>query len=397
METGGDGASVNRKGLVLVALGAAVLEMSTTASAQHHRHRRRREASPEATPQVAPSTPREPGPVPPAPPASAPDPEDAEYQPAIEAANRGQREEALAMFRAIFERTHSPRALGRIGTTEIQMGRWLAAEEHLQGTLGGEQDAWVTRHRAALEEALGRVQQNLADLEVVCPVEGAALSLNGQPAGAFPLAHPARVVRGNVTIDVTAAGYEPFRQVLTVTSAHAQTEVTLVRSVVRATAGSQQVGLMARGDETRSWQRPLGWVTLSTGVALLIVGGVEWLTSFGQRSSMMEANSLSPEPYGSLARFEANENYARTRSFSEVCDLAQQRSGADAAQVRDLCSSNNSTLGLAWGFGIAGAAVTVVGTVLLATSPARHHVPRGLSLGPTWSGTSAGGLMTWHF
>ena len=70
-----------------------------------------------------------------------------------------------------------------MGTTEVQLGRWLAAEEHLQGALAASQDPWVTAHRAPLMDALGWVQQNLADLEVVCPVEGAELSVNGRSAG----------------------------------------------------------------------------------------------------------------------------------------------------------------------------------------------------------------------
>jgi hypothetical protein len=196
-------------------LAGAGLGFSTTASAQHHHHRRHGGAED----------------APAAPSPAAPDPEDAEYQPAIETANRGQREEALGMFRAIFERTHAPRALARMGTTEIQLGRWLAAEEHLQGALASSADPWIIAHRTPLVEALGRVQQNLADLEVVCPVEGAALSINGQPAGTFPLAHPVRVVRGNVTIDVTASGYDHARQVAAVISANARSEVSLVREV----------------------------------------------------------------------------------------------------------------------------------------------------------------------
>ncbi|MBK6533849.1 MAG: hypothetical protein IPF99_30960 [Deltaproteobacteria bacterium] len=117
-----------------------------------------------------------------------------------------------------------------MGTTEIQLGRWLAAEQHLQGALASTEDPWIVAHRTPLMEALGRVQQNLADLEVVCPVAGAALSVNGQPVGTFPLMRPVRVVRGNVTIDVTAPGHDSARQVAAVTSANARAELSMVRT-----------------------------------------------------------------------------------------------------------------------------------------------------------------------
>jgi len=121
--------------------------------------------------------------------------------------------------------------------------------------------------------------------------------------------------------------------------------------------------------------RYIGFGALGLGGAVAIVGIVEAIISSGQASSATESTPLSAEPYGSWARFQANENYGRTRSASEVCDLAQQRSGPDAAQVRDLCSSNSTTRSLALGLGIGGAVIAAVGAVLVVIDRPRAEAP----------------------
>lgn len=121
--------------------------------------------------------------------------------------------------------------------------------------------------------------------------------------------------------------------------------------------------------------RYIGFGALGVGAALGIVGIVEAIVSSGQASSATESTPLSAEPYGSWSRFQANENYNRQLSASEVCDLAQQRSGTDAAQVRDLCSSNSTSRSLALGLGIGGAALAVVGAVLIVVDRPRAETP----------------------
>jgi hypothetical protein len=121
--------------------------------------------------------------------------------------------------------------------------------------------------------------------------------------------------------------------------------------------------------------RYIGFGALGLGGAVAIVGVVQAIISSGQASSATESTPLSAEPYGSWARFQANENYARTRSASEVCDLAEQRSGPDAAQVRDLCTSNSTSRTLALGLGIGGAVLAAVGAVLVVIDRPRAETP----------------------
>lgn len=202
----------------LTALIATLVVVPIEVVAQHrHRHRHRHRDREETA-------------APPTPPVATPvmDPDEAQYQPAIDAANRGQPEEALRIFALIYASTHAPRAVARMGTTEVQLGRWLAAEEHLTTALSARDDAWVLQRQDRLEEALARARQNLASLTISGGVAGAQVRVNGNVAGTLPLTAAVRVQRGSVVIDVLADGHVPFQQVILVTTADARTEISLL-------------------------------------------------------------------------------------------------------------------------------------------------------------------------
>ena len=143
--------------------------------------------------------------------------------------------------------------------------------------------------------------------------------------------------------------------------------------------------------------RYIGFGALGLGGALAVVGLVEAIVSSGQASSATESTPLSAEPYGSWARFQANVNYGRTQSASQVCDLASQSSGTDAAQVRDLCASNNTARSLALGLGIGGVVIAAVGAVLVfvdrpraESAPAAQPLPASarLHVSPVFGATN---------
>lgn len=138
---------------------------------------------------------------------------------------------ALAIYRALHAETHAPRALAQVGLLEGQLGRWLAAEEHIAAALDARGDAWVEPRRAALEATLTQVRGHVSELTVTANVPGAALSVHGVAAGRLPLARGVRVAVGAVFIDLDAAGYEHLRQ--SVETVPGQTRVTVEMVPVR--------------------------------------------------------------------------------------------------------------------------------------------------------------------
>lgn len=166
------------------------------------------------------------------------DANEADYQRAAQARAQAP-EEALAIFRAIHERTGAPRALVQVAILEAQLGRWLAAEEHLRAALEAPADAWVAQRRATLDATLGEIRTHVSELVVVVAnVPGARLRVNGADAGTLPLARGVRVTVGQVLIDVEAPGYEPLRQPVQTTAGHTRVELVLV-PVVAAPAPTE--------------------------------------------------------------------------------------------------------------------------------------------------------------
>ncbi len=123
---------------------------------------------------------------------------------ALRAAHRD--EEALAVFRRLYEATHEPRALAQIALAEGALGQWVTAEEHLLAALASP-DGWVTRHRALLTGARDEIATHVGDLVVACETPGSELWIDGRRVASLPLARPLRVVAGTATVEVRAAGY----------------------------------------------------------------------------------------------------------------------------------------------------------------------------------------------
>lgn len=153
--------------------------------------------------------PRQP-PAPPTASAAAVDPAvEAEHTRGIELRRQGRDAEAREVFRALYERTHEPRALGRQAAAEAAIGDWLAAEEHLADALSHADDAWIVQQRAGLEADLAAFRGHLGLLEVSTTTPGATVWIGGVQVAALPLEGALRVRAGTVAVELRAEGYLP--------------------------------------------------------------------------------------------------------------------------------------------------------------------------------------------
>ena len=134
---------------------------------------------------------------------------DALYDEAIVLSDQGRHDAAYAKFKDAWEQGKLPRARAQMALEQAELGRWLNAEGDLLAALAFEGDAWITSHKAALLENLQKIQSHLGWLEVKGE-PGAAIVLNGQPLGVLPLAKPARVEVGELTLEASKDGYYPL-------------------------------------------------------------------------------------------------------------------------------------------------------------------------------------------
>ena len=119
--------------------------------------------------------------------------------------------------------------------------------------------------------------------------------------------------------------------------------------------------------------RYIGFGALGVGVVLGGIGIWQWVASSSRAGSTRDATQSSEEPYGSWARFQGEVNLDGRLSASEVCDRANSANSVNAAQVRDLCSSNSTSQALALGLGSSGAVLAGVGAVLIAIDRPRSE------------------------
>lgn len=128
---------------------------------------------------------------------------EAEHQRGVALRNAHRDDEALTVFRGLYERTGEVRALARMALAEAVLGRWVEAEQHLGRALGTD-DAWVSQNRASLEQAFGQVREHVGGLTVVTNVPGSEVFSSGQRLAVTPIERPLRVVAGVIELEIRA-------------------------------------------------------------------------------------------------------------------------------------------------------------------------------------------------
>lgn len=86
---------------------------------------------------------------------------DAEQQRGMALRAEGRHAEAAAIFRAVYERTHDPRALARLALAEAAAGQWSDAAYHLRAALTYDADPWIVDHRADLDRDLATIDAHI--------------------------------------------------------------------------------------------------------------------------------------------------------------------------------------------------------------------------------------------
>jgi hypothetical protein len=322
----------------------------------------------------------------------------------VELRANGQDEVALQMFRQAWEARRSPRALVQIALAEQALGRWVDAEAHLAEALTDARDPWVRRHLRALRSAQGEIRQHVGELQLQGNVPGAEVLMGGRVVCTLPAT--LRVPTGAVTFTVRALGYESVTRTVSVEGPAPHREVVALEPEARAAVAALPTappGLrrddpttsgaagLRRGASGVSTRRAVSYGLIGVGAAALVVSGVFFGLNANLGSETAGAIPTSADPYGAWARFQADENSGRERTGAQVCEIAQQRVGVDAAQVRDLCSSTSTTATLALVAGIAGGALAATGLVLVLTErPAATRAARWAAA--PWLARGVGGV-----
>ncbi len=214
---------------------------------------------------------------------------------------------ALPLFQKAYELSHTPRTAGQLGLCEMELASYVAAERHLGEALASPDYPWIAKNKPALKRQLEAARANIGELVVTVSPSGAEVFLNGRPVDPGLLGGPIRVDKGQVVLEVRAAGFETAHDTLTITAgkreqrtfrlvpappqlAAASPAVTgLPPAVAPAAAGPDgnggrdtAVGAPRAGAGAK---RMAAWITGGVAIGALVLGTVEAFNAASKRDA----------------------------------------------------------------------------------------------------------------
>ena len=210
---------------------------------------------------------------------------------------------ALPLFQKAYEISRTPRTAGQLGLCEMELGAYADAERHLGEALASPEHPWIAKNKPVLKRQLEAARANIGELVLTVSPAGADVLLNGKPVDAAALTGPIRVDKGQVVVEVRAAGFETARDTLNITAGQARTPH------VRAGPGAAQAGGGVPGRHRRAGchrgrgcrmpragrdtpaaptdvagtERLAAWITGGVAVGALVFGTAEALNAASKR------------------------------------------------------------------------------------------------------------------
>ncbi|HXX66138.1 MAG TPA: hypothetical protein VEK07_03100 [Polyangiaceae bacterium] len=194
----------------------------------------------------------------------------------IELRKNGQDAEALVAFERAYALNHTPRAIAQVALAHQALAQWRDAESTLLEALRDPNDPWIVRQRAYLEQSLATVQSHLGWLDVQGDVTGAEVWVAGELRGWVPLSQPLRIVAGDISVEIRAAGFAPMRRMVHVepTSVAHETFTFGARTAGEHAAAARELPPAP----TSSAARTVGWGLLAGAGGLLLAGAAGLVT-----------------------------------------------------------------------------------------------------------------------
>ncbi|HVT10365.1 MAG TPA: hypothetical protein VHO67_23050 [Polyangia bacterium] len=208
---------------------------------------------------------------------------------------------ALPLFQKAYEISRTPRTAGQLGLCEMELGAYADAERHLGEALASPEHPWIAKNKQALKRQLEAARANVGELVLTVSPAGADVLLNGKPVDAAQLTGPIPLDRGQVVVEVRAAGFETARDTLTITPGKRErrTFALVPAPPARVAATPADTGVPAAGtaapgadtgrDAARErsgaagGERLAAWITGGVAVAALALGTAEAFNAASKR------------------------------------------------------------------------------------------------------------------
>jgi tetratricopeptide (TPR) repeat protein len=201
--------------------------------------------------------------------AAPPSPVDELVTSAIQSREAGRDAEALELYRrANALEPDNARVLAHLGATYQALGRWVLAHTYLTRALEHRDDAYIQRHRAELEEALGVVGEHIGFLEVYGAPDGAEALINGQVIATLPMTGAVPVIVGSYLLEIRFKGHYTLGRPITVAQrvlTREEVQLTPLGPAGPAAAEPGQPAASAAAREPRPSSGGPSWVPWTLG------------------------------------------------------------------------------------------------------------------------------------
>lgn len=124
-------------------------------------------------------------------------------------------ERALAAYTKAHDLVPNPKIFYPMAITEEKLEKWVDTATHLRSFLTQVPDA-DAKMKADAEKRLDNAKLNIGVLAVTIDPEGAQVALDGNVVATAPVADPLFIAPGEYTLTITADGYKPLEQKLSI-------------------------------------------------------------------------------------------------------------------------------------------------------------------------------------
>jgi hypothetical protein len=181
------------------------------------------------------------------------------FDQAVAAFDAGHYAEAQAKFVEVWALKQTYDVAGNLGVTEVRLGLFPKAAEHLAWALDHFPLTEPPKARRGFEQELAKARAGCGALRIRVSVDGADVSVNGRKIGSAPFPAEVFVDAGAVVVDASLAGYVSAHQTLTVAKG-GETDVSLALAPERRTPN---LGIVISGSA-------VAVVGIGAGIGLLV-------------------------------------------------------------------------------------------------------------------------------
>jgi hypothetical protein len=212
----------------------------------------------------------------------------------IELRRAGKDDEALRAFLdAEALAKDSVRVKVHLASTHQALGHWLEADAYLREVSSHPDDAYVTRHRATLEQAAKFVEQHIGSVEVTGTPLGALVTLNGRRVGVLPLS-AVRMPVGSYQLQVTRQGFYEERRPIVISNHGVIRESIQLAAMVEPSSVAASPTRAREIDHRSGSPRWLSWALTGLGVGAAATTGVSLALREKNASDWNSGDCLQP-------------------------------------------------------------------------------------------------------